>query len=418
MTRVGIVGAGITGLALAHFLNDRDSTPLVFEATSEPGGVIRSEKHTGRVLEYGPQRARLTPILETLVDDLGLTEELLVAEPSLPLYVYADGGLRQVPMSIREFITTDALSLRGKLRVLAEPLTAPGRETETASEFFTRKFGHEAAHTLLCPLFGGIYGSDPTRMPAKYALASLRRIEREEGSLLRAALKRIRDGNRPPAFSFSDGLQRLPEALATHQRAAIRFDSPVETVREHSHGFAIEAAAETTVVDTVVVTAAANEAAEILQPVAQSTDSLRSLRYNPLAIVHLYSDRSAEGYGYQIRRGEGFDTLGVTWNTALFDRDGVYTSFLGGMHAPSLIDRPDPELGQLASEEFTAIMDAPASVIDVWRSENAFPAYDTSWEALEDVKLPAGIHLATNYTGRLGIPARVREARTLADSLA
>ncbi len=418
MTRVGIIGAGITGLSLAHFLDDQDCTPLVFEATGEPGGVIRSDQRKGRVLEYGPQRARLTPILDSLVEDLGLTNELRLADSSLPLYVYADGKLRQVPRSIREFMTTDALSLRGKLRVLAEPITAPGRETETASEFFTRKFGAEAASNLLCPLFGGIYGSDPARMPAKYALQSLRRIERDQGSLLRAAIKRLRDGDRPPAFSFTDGLQRLPEALAVQHAGAIRFDSPVETVRDTPGGFELQLATETVDVDAVVVTAPASEAGEILQPVAAGADRLRSLGYNPLAIVHLESDYRDHGYGYQIRQGEGFKTLGVTWNASLFDRDGIYTSFLGGMHAPHLLDRPDSELGQLARDEFEAITGGAASVIDVWRSKDAFPAYDTSWEGLEQVTLPPGVHLATNYTGRLGIPARVREARTLAHSLA
>jgi oxygen-dependent protoporphyrinogen oxidase len=255
-------------------------------------------------------------------------------------------------------------------------------------------------------------------MPAKYALQSLRRIERDQGSLLRAALKRIRDGDRPPAFSFAAGLQRLPEALSVKHEEAIRFDSPVETVRDTAGGFELELATETVSVDAVVVTAPASEAGEILQPVTDGADRLQSLRYNPLAIVHLESDYRADGYGYQIRRGEGFKTLGVTWNASLFDRDGLYTCFLGGMHSPRLIDRPESELGQLARDEFEAITDGTASVIDVRRSRDAFPAYDTSWEGLEQVTLPPRVHLATNYTSRLGIPARVREARTLANSLA
>ena len=36
---VGIVGAGITGLALAHYLGERGADSVAFEAASDPGGV-------------------------------------------------------------------------------------------------------------------------------------------------------------------------------------------------------------------------------------------------------------------------------------------------------------------------------------------------------------------------------------------
>jgi oxygen-dependent protoporphyrinogen oxidase len=417
---VGVVGAGITGLSLTHYLAERGVDAVAFEAASEPGGAIDSRRVDGRVVECGPQRIRLTDEIAGLVDDLGLREDLLVADDELPLYVYVDGRLREVPRSIRAFLRTDLLSVPGKLRLLAEPLTAAGDPEESAADLFTRKFGAEAYHNLVGPLFGGIYGSDPARMPAKYALAGLLRMEAKHGSLLKPALKRVRaDGETPPPVSFADGMQQLPDALYEANADRVELDTPVESVRVDGDGYVLETPGESVAVDEVVVTVRADRAADLLAGVnAESASALAELHYNPLIFVHLLADVDREGFGYQVRRDEPLRTLGVSWNDSLFDRDGVYTAFLGGMDHPEMVDRSEDELGRVAAQEFERVMDAPAEVLNVTPIPRAFPAWDESWAARDRVDFPDGVTLATNYTARMGVPSRVREAERLAGELA
>ena len=422
MTRVGIVGAGITGLALTHHLAERGVDSVAFEATDRPGGVIRTGHVDGAVLEWGPQRLRLTDPIEELVDATGIGDEVIHADPDLPTYVYADGRLGEVPLSIEAFLHTDLLSRRGKLRMLVEPLTAPGRPEETAAGLFTRKFGREAYENAIGPLFGGIYASDPAAMPAQHALDGLLRLESESGSLLRAALERVRD-DRAPAASFEDGLGRLPEALAARHAGRITLKTPVESVEriadDRDGRYRIRTADGTERVDHVVLTTPADVTAEVVAGLSPaSADALTTLNYNPLAMVYLRSDVDARGLGYQVRHGEDLHTLGVTWNASAFDRDGVHTTFLGGMDEPGLVDRPDAELEDVACREFEAVMDAGAEPIAVNRWERGFPAYDHTWGALDRVSLPEGVHLATNYTARMGVPSRAREAKGLAQRLA
>jgi len=416
---VGIVGAGITGLALTHYLGERGVDSVTFEAASDPGGVIKSERIDGRVLEHGPQRTRLTPELETLVDDCGLRSDLRTADADLPLYVYVDGRLRRVPFSPREFLSTDLLSVRGKVRMLAEPLTEGARDDETAADYFLRKFGSEAYHNLVEPLFGGIYGSDPAEMPGKYALQTIKKMERS-GSLLRAAVNRQLEGKeRQPPISFDDGMAQLPRALYEHNADRVNLETAVDRITPEGAGYRLETESGSHRVDRVVVTVRADVAAGLLADV--DTDSARALRrlyYNPLAYVHLYSEANPPGYGYQVRHDEPLRTLGVTWNASLFDRDGVYTCFLGGMENPGLVDRSERELGRVASQEFEAVMGAEADVLNVTRHPRGIPAYDGSWTAMADVNLPDGVTLASNYTGRMGVPARVREAKRLAERFA
>lgn len=416
---VGVVGGGITGLALTHYLRERGIDVVTFEADEEVGGVIRTRRLNGRVLEVGPQRLRLTPTVSALVDELGIREKVIEAPDDLPLYVYADGKLRRAPLSLRTFLTTDLLSWRGKLRMLAEPLTADGRPDETAAELFTRKFGSETYRNLIDPLFGGIYGSNPANMPAAHALSGLLKLEKRSGNLLKPALKRaVKSGSAPPV-SFEDGVQTLPRALYEANRESIRLETPVDAIREDGDSYVFETADDEQAVDTVVVTTPADVAATLLRDVdSNSAAELDQLQYNPLALVHLRSEYDGDGFGYQIRRDEPLDTLGVSWNASLFDRDGVFTCFLGGMENPDLVDAPAETLGRIASEEFETVTGAEASVLNVERLQRGFPAYDTSWAALDRIDLPDGIRLATNYTARMGVPSRIREAKSLSESLA
>ncbi|MFB6119930.1 MAG: protoporphyrinogen oxidase [Halobacteriaceae archaeon] len=415
---VGIVGAGVTGLALTHRLADRDTDSVAFEASDEPGGVVRSETEDGRVLERGPQRTRLTPGIESLVDDVGLRGDMLTADPELPMYVYANGRLGVVPFSVRKFLTTDLLSWRGKLRVLAEPLTAQGHENETAAHLFRRKFGDEAYENFIGPLFGGIYGSDPAEMPAGYAPSPILDLERRSGSLLRPAIETAFDNESKPPISFTDGMQALPRALHEEHADRVRLDTPVTAVREVEDGYRIETEAGAEPVDDVVLTTPADATADILDElVPDAAARLRRLNYNPLALVYLDADHAREGFGYQVRREEGLRTLGVSWNASLFDRDGVHTAFLGGMNDSEILDESDDFLGTVASEEFRQVMGVESDVIDVVRLDRGFPAWDRSWRHLDDLELPDGVHLATNYTARMGLPGRIREAASLADEL-
>jgi len=421
---VGIVGGGITGLALAHYL-DREGVPFVlYEAAPDPGGVIRSERVDGRLLEWGPQRIRRTDRIDGLIGDVGLEDEVRTADPDLPVCVYADGELRPAPLSMEAFGETDLLSAEAKREVLAEPFTDPGDPEESAAELFVRKFGAETYRKLLGPLFGGIYGSDPEAMPAGRALSRVLKLEARHGSLLKAAIARTAGGrDAPPAISFDDGLQRLPEALAAVHDETVRLGTPVTAVRKaDGGGHAVETPDGTTAFDEVVLTTPADLTADLVAGIApDSAAALRELTYNSLATVALEADLDAgdvdpDALGYQVGFDEDLRTLGASWNASMFDRE-VVTVFLGGMHDPEILDESDRALGEIAAAEFEDVTGAPTEVVDVHRLRRGFPAYDDSWAALDRVELPDGVRLATNYTDRMGVPSRVREAESLAVEL-
>ncbi|UPW01419.1 protoporphyrinogen oxidase [Halorussus gelatinilyticus] len=416
---VGIVGGGITGLATHHYLRESGVESVVFEADDEPGGVVRSAEVEGKVLDFGPQRTRLTPAIRELVESLGLESELRrAADP--PLYVYRDGRLRLVPQSPREAVTTDLLSWRGKFRALLEPLTGPARDGESVEAFLTRKFGPEVARYYFGPLYGGLYGSHPDEMPVEYSLSKALEKAGVERSVLTAVARKVLDGREaPPIVSFDAGLQRLPEALAAAHDEGVRLGTPVREIRREGDGFALETDDGATAVDRLVVTTPADVTADLLGDLApDSAAALRELHYNPQAVVHLHAETDLTGAGYQVQYDEEFRTLGATWNDSLLDRDGVYTCYLGGSRNPELVERSDEALGSLAAAEFEEITGYEARDLSVHRLRRGMPAYDRSWAALDRISMPEGIRLCTNYTARAGLPGRVREAKQTAEALA
>ena len=438
--KVGIVGAGITGLTLSHYLHEREVDHVVFEATDRPGGVIRSERIDGVTVECGPQRLRLTDPLAEITDAVGITDDLVFAPDDLPLYIYADGTLRQVPTDASAFLTTDLLSWRGRARLCVEPLTGPIRDRETAAEAFIRKFGREAYRNVIEPLYGGIYGSDPAAMPAEHALTRLRRLEEREGSLLRPAIRRIfSSDDTAPAAVFKSGMERLPQALYEANSESIRLETPVRSLRWAGSGigadheseandesepdhtprsrYVIETDGGEEEFDQVVVTADAASSAELLQNVVHRSEAFATLTYNPLVMIHVRADHSMDGFGFQVRRDEPLSLLGASWNGSTFGRENLHTCFFGGMHDPELVEAPNEQLTDLVCEEYESIIGVTPEVINVHRWERGFPAYDRSWAVTDEITLPNGLHLATNYTGGVGIPSRVREAKLLAEKL-
>jgi oxygen-dependent protoporphyrinogen oxidase len=415
---IGIVGAGITGLALAHELAKRRVDCIILEGAPEPGGVIQTKEVEGHLLETGPQRIRLTGHVRALVAELGLEGEVIQAPPGLPLYIYRNGQLRPVPLSLRELFRTPALSWRGRARVLLEPLTRRAKEDETVAAFLSRKFGREAYLHLLGPLYGGLYGSDPDEMFVRHSLAERLREMGAPRSLLAAFARHggnLRAG--APACTFRRGMRTLVDALYHLHAQRVILSAPVQSIRRASRGYLLETGNGSLQVDTVVLTVPADAAARLLREVApDAATRLARLTYNHVAIVHLYSVARLEGFGYQVSFAERLRTRGVTWNASLFGREGVYTAFLGGARDASVADQPDVLLAAVAAAEFDLVTGHEARALHVARTR--IPAWDRSWVALEQLELPPGVHLAANYESRIGIPGRLARARELAERFA
>ncbi|HKK08141.1 MAG TPA: FAD-dependent oxidoreductase, partial [Gemmatimonadota bacterium] len=233
-----VVGAGLSGLVLLRELEARGVDALALEASGRPGGVAWTFEAEGRLLEYGPQRIRPSGPVGDLVRTLGLEDRLLVSPGELPLFVYRGGSLGRIPLSVGELLGTRLLSPAAKLRLLAEPLTGPARPGETVAGFLTRKLGREAYLHLAGPLYGGLYGSDPSEMLVEESLGHILRRFGVGRSLGIAAVRMMgRRGQAPPPATFFGGMAELPRALEREHAGRIRFRTRVVDLRRDGDGW-------------------------------------------------------------------------------------------------------------------------------------------------------------------------------------
>jgi protoporphyrinogen/coproporphyrinogen III oxidase len=412
-----IVGGGITGLALGHFLSERGVPHLVLESSARVGGVIRSGRVQGSVLEWGPQRTRLTAEIAALIRSLELEDQVITAPPGLPLFVYARGRLRRVPFSALDFLRSDVASLPGKLALARDLFSRGAGDEESVADFFTRKIGRELYENLVGPLYGGLYASDPADMRVGL---SLRHVLREFGigrSLLLPLVKRGGAIQPPPACSFRDGMQTLPDALYARNRENVRLQTPVVGIERDGKGWSVRLEGERIRASRVVVTSPASATARILSTAApDAAERIGRLVYNPLGVVHLRAQTDLAGLGYQVSFAEPLVTRGVTFNDSLFGRTGVYTVYLGGGKAREVVEWADERIAETAVREFRLVTGFDAEPLAVEREW--MPAWDRSWAAIQGMRLPDGLLIAANWESRPGIPGRLAQTKRLAASMA
>ncbi|MFT6080345.1 MAG: oxygen-dependent protoporphyrinogen oxidase [Planctomycetota bacterium] len=237
-----IIGGGPAGLAAAAWELQGTSHPrvTVLEASSRPGGWLRSERRDGYLCEHGPQAIRSSPEFMEFVAKLGCEDDLVAANPKASTrWLGRRGKLRAVPTKPLAMLGTRLLSPWGKFRVLREPRVATRPSTtggESVAAFCERRFGREAV-PLVQAMIGGIFAGDASKLEVESALPSLTAFEECHGSVvlgLRAKRKerRARGEGRPAAevYSFRDGIEGLVNRMVALAGDSLEVDAPVESV--------------------------------------------------------------------------------------------------------------------------------------------------------------------------------------------
>src|SRR5216683_5577492 len=223
-----VVGGGVSGLVCAYALRKAGVEALVVEASGRAGGVIRSERSDGFLLELGPQSFSGTAGLRRLCAELGIEDQLVEAPALAPRYVLVNGELVAVPMSAPALLTSSLLGWGTKWNIARDAFgrsQAPEGD-ESIAGFVRRKFGAEVLDRLVGPFVSGVYAGDPERLSLRSAFPQVHEAEKSAGSVIRGMMRQAKAGKksrqRPALQSLREGNETLVRTLCAKLGKTLR----------------------------------------------------------------------------------------------------------------------------------------------------------------------------------------------------
>jgi protoporphyrinogen/coproporphyrinogen III oxidase len=451
--QVGIIGAGISGLAAAYYLQHEAllrGHPVhlsVFEASARLGGVISSERSGPFLLEWGPENfVAFKPAALELIRNLGMADQVIGSNDSVrQTYVVQgdrivplpDGMAFLSPVDFRSFWASPLISTAGKLRAMLEPLITRSRGDLTARQFLERRLGRELTEKVAEPLVSAIYGGDVDRLSAASAIPDTYRMEQKYGSLWRGSRQAKSRGNggapaMPFFLSLAGGMSTLVKRLELElQGSTVHLESKDLALHPAQGGYRVRGRGIDLFLDAVVICTPAHAAAGLLESlVPETAAALGDIQYTSTSITYLAYKRSEfshplDGFGFVTPEKHSQVLDACTW---------VSTKFAGRCPPDAVLlrcamhdgrrSRPadsDEEITERAHREVRRLLhiDCTPFLARVSHAVRSMPQL-TVGHAERTQRLRAGLekHAGLFVTGAfftgIGIPDCVRSARRTA----
>ena len=449
---VAIVGGGIAGLSAAYELSRRGVPFVLLEAGDRGGGVIRTERVDGFLLEGGPDTLLAQkPAALGLARELGLGERLTpVNMQQRTLYVLhrgtlhplPDGMVLGVPTRVAPLVRTRLFSWPGKLRMAGDLVIPRGRaKDESIASFFRRRLGREALDRLGAPFLAGIHAGDAETLSLPSNFPALTAIETRHRSLIRGMLSaRPRSASPPPPmfYSLQGGLGELVDALVAHLPAeSLRLRTPVREVRKSGDDYVLvsEDGAELRARSVVLALPPSQTSALLAGIDADIASALGRIRFASTAAVYLGYRRAdvahpLDGHGLIVPETERLDTAACSFFSTKFpgrapEGHVLLRGFLGGVRHPASAQGDDEDLVARVHNEMAPVLGLHGWPVltRVFRWPSATPQIEVGHRermAALERRLAAhpGLFLTGSGLHGTGIPDCVADARAVAGKVA
>jgi len=446
-TEVLIIGAGISGLSLAWWLVQQGVRVEIWEADNRIGGKIKSTQQDGYLTERAAAMVmNFRPEVSDFIRGTGLetakTPRLPAAESRR--YLLHRDQLTALPMRLGGMIASPLWSLRGKLRLLAEPFIPPRyQKDESVSRFISRRLGKEMLEKAMEPFVAGTLAANPDLASAEACLPRLTALERRYGSIAVGVivnkLLRRRTACLTETFSFRGGMSTLIHALATTPGITVRTGYRVTGFHREGRHWQITAATDNGDVmrriPQLVLTTPTNNSARLLKPLNRELSQLLGgIHYAPVSVVHLGFDRQQvqhplDGTGFLVPRQAQLPLTGNLWMSSLFSYRAppgkvLLSAYLGGARSPQVLDWSDEQTLDAAQQQLQPLLgikDAPV-MLRIDRHDQALPLYHGAHQArLSQIKqclqqLP-GLYIEGNFASGVSVRDRIAQARRVSHDI-
>jgi len=441
-----IIGGGISGLTAAYNLYKKGFNVLVCEKQDKVGGNIKSLRENDFILETGPHSFMgSSESIWKLIEELDFEDQAVSANTiSHNRYIYKNKELLPLPLGPLSFLKTRLLSLKAKLRLMLEPFIPNGaKESDTAWEYFCRRFGKEAATYIMSPFISGIYAGDVKKLGAKAAFPKFWQFEKDHGSMIvgafkfmRAKKKRLKKEGlvmRKGLYSFKQGLGQLTETLGERLKDHIITNAKIDTLTKDNSHYIIRVNNETHSAKSIIIATQPQETSKILEDqIPQAKDLLVKIPMAPVALIHWTVPKTYDippGFGFLMPRIYAERVLGTLFPSYLFsnrapDKNCLLASFYGGTQDPQAANLEDADLVSLLKKDHASIFnkDLPElKALKILRYEHAIPQLtpehpDLIKELINLTNQEPGLFLAGNYLTGVGMEHAVASGYQAAEN--
>jgi oxygen-dependent protoporphyrinogen oxidase len=391
MSRIAIIGGGISGLATAYQLAQQGKEFTLFEASSRLGGIVETLRRDGFVIECGPDSwVTEKPWARELAVELGLESEIISSNDSWRrtyllegdrLVPMPDGMRMMVPTQWEPILNSPLFSEEARLAFLSEHRRAdelkasalPEGEDESVASFVRRHFGEEVTRTIAGPLLAGVFGGSVEELSVRAVMPAFVKLEREHGSLIAALQQNHKDKAGSMFTSLKNGLETLIERMAEKlPSTAVRLNHAVHTLAQKSGTWSVEAAEFTGSFDAAILATPAHVTRRLLSPVHTGFEPLLDMDATSAIVIALaFSPHRAknlripDGFGYLLPQRPSHrvaDTdpqlLACTFVNQKFTHRApegavLLRAFFGGDTAPALLGSSDADLLALAHKRLS-----------------------------------------------------------------
>ena len=448
---VVVIGAGISGLCTAYWLQRRGIDVLILESSADVGGTMKTVKKNGWLIETGPNSAlETTPLFQELFTNLGLNDQLVYANKATSTcYIVKHGKLLPLPTGLLSFITSPLWTSKAKFRLFREPFIGRARREESVAEFVQRRLGHEFLDYAVNPFVAGVYAGNPEQLSVQTAFPKLYALEEKYGGLMKGALRSRKERrqrkeiakDRARLFSFKDGIYILPKSIAANLGDSVKCQCTVDHIIPMRAGrypiytisYTHDGNKHSLEATTVVLASPAHATAEIIRSIdPEMAKTLEAIYYPPVAEVFLgftksQIQRPLDGFGFLVPEKEHRRILGTIWSSSLFPQrapDGfvALTSFVGGARQPELLSQNDEELIELVCKELHVLLNVNGKPVfsNIIRWKEAIPQYNLGYykilQAMERFEENfRGAFICSNYRGGTAVGDCVMNANRTAE---
>lgn len=447
-TEVTIIGAGLTGLTIAHNLRQRDISYILLEKTNRPGGVIHTEHEAGFTYETGPNTGVIgNPNVVRLFDELAGNCTLETARSSAKKrLILKNGTWHPLPSGLKEAIKTPLFTTGDKFKILAEPFRRRGRDPfETLADLVKRRMGKSFLDYAIDPFIAGIYAGNPNHLVTRFALPKLYALEQKYGSFILGAIRKKFEKKEPEAervtrevFSAENGLGNLIHALeksiGTENILMNATEIQVEPFNGQFRLQYIHAGEKAGIDSKFVITTTPAPALPAILPFLSSNDlsPIIKLRYARVVQVILgfrkWEGMDINAFGGLVPSKENRKILGVLLTSSFLNNrapegGALLSVFMGGERNPELFDLNDEEIISLVSENIMELMKLKSfqpDLLRIFKYEHAIPQYGKdSQERLNAIQKIQqqypGLILAGNIRDGIGMADRIQQGRVVGD---